>query len=120
MKIRLTTKSEKICGHCHLSTVALARLSSTRGDKVCRTVPTWSAVSNDSPFLGGCRHDERTISMLNHVLARLRAIDPRRIRRPFTRMRREYGVYGDLIWDFYGTEDEWVRLKRALDEANDD
>lgn len=53
--------------------------------------------------------------MLSNLRARLRAIDSRRLRRPFTRMRREYGVFGeDVAWDFYGTDDEWIYFQLAL------
>lgn len=52
--------------------------------------------------------------MLRAVYARLRAIDPRRLRRPFTRMRREFGVFGEIPWDFYGTEEEWVHWQLVL------
>lgn len=49
------------------------------------------------------------------MLTNLRAIDRRRLRRPFTRLRREYGVFGeDVLWDFYGTEDEWFDWQRAV------
>jgi hypothetical protein len=33
--------------------------------------------------------------MFTSLLARFRAIDSRRVRRPFTKMRREYGVFGE-------------------------
>jgi len=50
-----------------------------------------------------------------NLRARLRAIDSRRLSRPLTRMRREYGVFGeDVVWDFYGTEDEWIAFQLAL------
>lgn len=58
--------------------------------------------------------------MITTLLARLRAIDPRRLRRPFTHLRREYGVYGEQVWDFYGTDNDWARFRRALDDAPDD
>lgn len=58
--------------------------------------------------------------MLTHLLARVRAIDPRRLRRPFTRMRREYGVVGDFVWDFYGTDEEWELFRRALERADEE
>ena len=58
--------------------------------------------------------------MFRNVSARLRAIDSRRLRRPFTKMRREYGVYGDgVVWDFYGTEDEWIAFQLALMAAEE-
>lgn len=53
--------------------------------------------------------------MFSDLWAYLRAIDSRRLRRPFTPMRREYGVYEeDVTWDFYGTEDEWIAFQLAL------
>ena len=34
-------------------------------------------------------------------------------------MRREFGAFGeDILWDFYGTEEEWVQYQLALMAAD--